>query len=314
MLSFVVPVFDEEESVDAFYKELTRVADELNEPYEVVFVDDGSRDRTLEILKSLRVKVLKSSTGNDIKIYSFQRNHGKAEALTFGFQKAEGDIIITLDADLQDKPTEIKKLLEKQKEGFDLVNGWRKNRKDTFAKKIFSKTFNKTASILWGVKINDLNCGLKLYTKDAAQSLNLYGGMHRFIPLIAAQEGFKVTEIPVEHAERKLGKSKYSASKVFTQLPDIFSMYFLSKYGKRPLHFFGFFGALLGFIGFIILFYLTIEWFMGVPIGGRPLFFLGILLVLAGLQTGFTGLIADFVLNVGNRNNSENIILKYETH
>lgn len=314
MISYVVPVFDEEESFEAFYKELTRVADELSEAYEIVFVDDGSRDRTLEILKSLRVKELKSSNGKDIKIYSFQRNHGKAEALTYGFQKANGDIVVTLDADLQDRPDEIKKLLEKQKEGYDLVNGWRKNRKDTFLKKIFSKTFNKTASILWGVKINDLNCGLKLYVKDTAQSLNLYGGMHRFIPLIAAQEGFRVTEIPVVHAERKHGKSKYSATKVFTQLPDIFSMYFLSKYGKRPLHFFGFFGAFFGFVGFLILFYLTVEWFMGTPIGGRPLFFLGILLVLAGLQIGFTGLIADFVLNVGNRNNSENVILKYESH
>jgi len=308
MLSFVVPVFDEEESIEAFYQELKKTIDSLSSSYEILFIDDGSRDNTLNLLKKL-------ATGDkNIKIYSFLRNHSKAEALTFGFQKAEGDLIVTLDADLQDKPSEIKKLLDKQREGFDLVNGWRKDRRDPFFKKIFSKTFNKTASFLWGVKINDLNCGLKLYTKDSAKSLNLYGGMHRFIPLIAAEEGFRITEIPVLHDVRRFGKSKYSAAKVVTQLPDIFSMYFITKFGKRPLHFFGFFGGFLFFIGFLISLYLSILWFLGEPIGARPLFFLGILLILAGLQIAFTGLIADFVLSVGSQNKSKDIILKYQTY
>jgi len=305
MLSFIIPVFDEEESVQAFYKELKKTIDSLNSSYEIVFIDDGSRDNTLGLLKKL------SKKDNNISIYSFRRNHGKAEALTYGFQKAKGEIIVTLDADLQDKPTEIKKLINKQKEGYDLVSGWRKTRNDSFFKKFYSKTFNSIASLLWGVKINDLNSGLKLYTIDTAKSLNLYGGMHRFIPLLAAEAGFRVSEVPVEHDVRRYGVSKYSTWKVLTQMPDMMTMYFITKFGTRPLHLFGFVGLFLFLLGFLISFYLTIEWFLGTPIEGRPLFFLGILLILVGIQISLTGLIADLILNVSNSNQSNSISIKY---
>lgn len=307
MISVVVPVFNEEESISHFYQELKKNLLGIKEAHEIVFIDDGSFDKTLEALKDLAKKDEK------VKIYSFRRNHGKAEALTFGFQKAEGDLIVTMDGDLQDKPSEIPNLIAKQKEGFDLVSGWRKNRKDSFAKVIFSKVFNFMASSFWGVRLHDYNCGLKLYTKDAAKSLNLYGGMHRFIPLLVAEAGFRVTEIPVVHDVRKYGKSKYSAMKVLTQMPDMMTMLFLSKYGKRPLHFFGFIGAILFGLGILISLYLSILHFQGESIGRRPLLTLGMLLIISGLQVGLTGLIADLVLNVSNKNQESNIALKYSS-
>lgn len=305
MISVVVPVFNEEESVLHFYAELKKILPSLTKEHEIIFIDDGSFDKTLDLIKDLEKK------DKSVSVFSFRRNHGKAEALTFGFQKAKGDLILTMDADLQDKPSEIKKLLEKQKEGYDLVSGWRKDRKDSFAKVIFSKTFNKFASMFWGTKLHDYNCGLKLYTRDAAKSLNLYGGMHRFIPLLVAQEGFTITEVAVVHDIRRYGKSKYSAWKVLTQMPDMMTMLFLSKFSHRPSHFFGFFGALLVFLGLIILFYLTLLHFQGIPIGRRPMLFLGMLLIIAGMQVGFTGLIADLILSTSKKDQIKTFILKY---
>lgn len=308
MISIVAPVFNEEESISHFYRELKKTLSLIKDSHEIVFIDDGSFDNTLNILKELAKKDSK------IRIYSFRRNHGKAEALTFGFQKSKGDLIITMDGDLQDKPSEIPNLLNKQREGFELVSGWRKNRKDSFAKIIFSKAFNFVASAFWGIKLHDYNCGLKIYTREAAQSLNLYGGMHRFIPLLVAEAGFRVTEIPVIHEVRKYGKSKYSAMKVLTQMPDMMTMLFLSKYGKRPLHFFGFIGMVLFGIGILISVYLSILHFQGYSIGRRPLLFLGMLSIISGLQVGLTGLIADLVLSVSSKNhNASEVILKYST-
>ncbi|MBI2032750.1 MAG: glycosyltransferase family 2 protein [Candidatus Levybacteria bacterium] len=307
MISVVVPVFNEEESILHFYDELMRHLPKLSKSYEIIFVDDGSADNTLNLAKELAKK------DKNISIYSFRRNHGKAEALTFGFQKAKEDLILTLDADLQDKPSEVKKLFNKQKEGFDLVSGWREHRRDSFAKIIFSKFFNLMASTFWGVRLHDYNCGLKLYTKDAAKSLNLYGGMHRFIPLLVAEKGFRVTEVPVVHDIRRFGKSKYNAIKLLTQSPDMMTMLFLSKYGKRPLHFFGFIGIFIFGVGVLISLYLSILHFLGEPIGTRPLLFLGILLIISGIQIGLTGLIADLVLNVSRKNSFSEIMLKYSS-
>lgn len=308
MISFIVPVFDEEESVINFYNELLKNIPNITKEYELIFIDDGSRDGTLNIIKSLAEK------DKNVKVFSFRRNHGKAEALTFGFQKAKGDLIVTLDADLQDKPSEIEKLILKQKEGFDVVSGWRKDRKDSMAKVIFSKGFNFMASSFWGVRLHDYNCGLKLYTKDSAKSLNLYGGMHRFIPLLVAQEGFKVTEVAIVHDVRRFGKSKYSAWKVLTQMPDMMTMLFLSKFSQRPLHLFGFLGGVLVFLGLLISLYLTIVHFQGESIGRRPLLFLGMLLIISGLQVGLTGLIADLVLSLSRKKeNIAEFLLKYSS-
>jgi glycosyltransferase involved in cell wall biosynthesis len=295
MISAVVPAFNEEESLNEFYKVLSANLTKLNMDYEIVFVDDGSTDSTLEILKKLATKDKK------IRIFSFRKNRGKAEALTVGFQMAKGDYIVTLDADLQDRPEEIGKLLAKAKEGFDLVSGWRKDRKDALKTRLSSKLFNGIMSSFWGVHLHDYNCGLKLYTKEAAKSVNLYGGMHRFIPLLVAEKGFEVTEIPVVHEKRKFGMSKYGFSKIFRDVPDMFTILFLSRYAKRPLHFFGFVGGIISVIGFFIILYLSILHFMGQTIGERPLLTFGMLLLLAGLQLLFTGLLADLILHISQK-------------
>lgn len=305
MISVVIPIFNEAESLESLYQELTKVLFSLSEVYEIIFVDDGSTDSSLSTLKQI------AKDQKNVRIFSFRKNHGKAEALTVGFQKAKGDTIITLDADLQDKPEEIKKLIEKLAERWDVVCGWRKKRSDPTTKVISSKFFNTLASFFWGLQLHDYNCGLKAFTKDAAKSLDLYGGMHRFIPLLAFQQGFRVTEVPVLHDKRKYGHSKYGFSKIFKDLPDIFTMLFLSKYSRRPLHFFGAAGGILLLMGVIILGYLSIIWFGGESIGRRPLLFLGMLLVLAGLQVFFTGFLADLIINLTRRKDKAEHVLKY---
>ena len=296
MISFVIPVFNEEESLRAFYEELVRVVPDLEKDHEIIFVDDGSTDGSLEILKSFAVK------DKNVKVFSFRRNLGKAEALTFGFMKAKGDCIVTLDADLQDQPSEIHKLLNKSKGGIDVVCGWRKDRKDSHNSVLSSKFFNAFASMFWGLQLHDYNCGLKVYTKEAAKSLYLYGGMHRFIPLLAYQEGFSIDEVAIVHEERKFGESKYEKGfiKLLKNLPDMLTMLFIAKYSKRPLHFFGVVGGLLLLIGLIIFAYLGIWWLMGHSIGTRPLFFTSILLILVGFQIFFTGFLADLMINIAH--------------
>lgn len=311
MISIIVPVFNEQDSLSLFYKELVREVKGFAKNYEIVFIDDGSFDNSLAVLTHIAVK------DSHVRIFSFRKNQGKAEALTFGFQKAKGEYIVTLDADLQDKPSEIYKLLDKAKNGWDVVSGWRKNRQDSIQKILASKIFNFLAGIFWGLNLHDYNCGLKVYTQDAAKSIFLYGGMHRFIPILAYEKGFTVTEEVVAHDIRKFGKSKYGFSKVFKDLPDMFTMLFLTRYGKRPLHFFGSIGFLLFFTGFLIFAYLSTLWFLGESIGRRPLLLFSILLLLAGLQVFFTGFLADLLINAtntlrfGHKEHDDVFLLKY---
>lgn len=306
MISLVIPVFNEEESLINFHKELIKVMPSLEKEHEIIFIDDGSTDKSLRTLKDLQNK------DSNIRIFSFRKNQGKSEALTLGFNKAKGAYVVTLDADLQDRPLEVPRLIEKlKKEDFDLVCGWRKNRKDPLRKVISSKFFNFLASLFWGLKLHDYNCGLKAYTKDAAKSLRLYGGMHRFIPLLVHEQGFKVCEMPVNHDERKYGKSKYGFSKLWNDMPDIFTMLFLTRYSKRPLHFFGPIGFIFLTIGGAILAYLFVIKIMGQGIGDRPLLFLGMLLVLGGFQVLFTGFLADLIINKSSEQNSPD--LKFST-
>jgi len=308
MISVVVPVFNEEESLEAFYRELVSVVPSLDKNYEILFVDDGSNDRSLNILKVF------FSKNKNIKIFSFRKNQGKSEALTYGFERSSGDYVVTLDADLQDKPSEILKLLEKvKKDGFDLVSGWRKDRKDAFKHVMSSKIFNFLARALWGIKLHDYNCGLKVYKAECAKSLELYGGLHRFIPILAYQQGFSVAEIQTIHQRRQFGKSKYGISKVWKDLPDMFTMFFLSKYGKRPMHFFGVIGFFLSFVGLIILLYLYLFIHtQGVSITERPLFFFGIISILGGFQILFTGFLADLIINKSYKKKEE-FFLKYSS-
>ena len=307
MLSIVVPVFNEEESLNAFYKELILQISKLKVDIEIIFVDDGSTDRSLNILKKFEEE------NKSVKIVSFRKHRGKAEALTLGFTKAIGKYVLTIDSDLQDRPDQIEKLIKKSKEGWDLISGWRKNRKDSMVKNMSSKFFNLISSFFWGLKVNDLNCGLKLYKAEAAKSLNLYGGTHRFIPLLLYQEGFSMTEVPVVHDKRKLGKSKYGFSKVFTEIPDMFTMLFLSRYSRRPLHFFALVGGILLLAGLLILGYLSLLHFQGYAIGRRPLLFLGMLLVISGFQVLFTGFLADLLIHVSENSTNPKFDLKYSS-
>lgn len=306
MLSIVIPVFNEEESLRAFFAELKNELMHFREDYEVLFIDDGSTDATLSILKGF------AKNNRNIRIFSFRRNQGKAEALTLGFQKAKGDQIFTLDADLQDKPSEMQKFIEKSKEGIEVVCGWRKNRRDRSKMKIISHVFNFTLNKLFDVNIHDYNCGFKLYTSEAAKSLHLYGGLHRFVPLLVQQEGFSVDEVVVDHQPRRYGKSKYGFSKLWKDLPDMFTMIFLAKYSKRPLHFFGLIGGVSILLGFLFFGYLSILWLMGESIGRRPLLLVSIFLMLGGLQIFFTGFLAELMINI-HQKHAVHFPLKYKS-
>jgi glycosyltransferase involved in cell wall biosynthesis len=304
--SIVIPVHNESESIDELVASIETAMRPLNGDHEMLFVDDGSTDDTLEKLKQL------ARTHRQIRVFSFRRKLGKSQALECGFRMAAGDYVLTLDADLQDDPRDVQQMYEYlTKEHVDLVSGWRRERRDSILKVISSKIFNLIAvRMLFGVTFKDMNSGLKLYRADVTRELPLYGGMHRFIPLIVREMGYRVAEIPVRHHQRKYGVSKYRATKILTEVPDLLTVFFLIKYTTRPLHFFGRIGSLLFAVGFAVLTYLTVLWFRGIPIGTRPLLSFGVLLVLVGGQIVFTGLLADLIVNM-NQNRKQEFPLKY---
>jgi glycosyltransferase involved in cell wall biosynthesis len=307
--SIVIPVLNEEESLPELITQIDTAFKKLKKSYEIVFIDDGSSDLTLSILKKYTQK------DSRIRIYSFRKNLGKSIALTLGFQKAKGEYIITMDADLQDDPGNIEKLITAQKEGdYDLVSGWRKNRKDSKLKVINSRFFNNIIiPMLFGSNFKDMNSGLKLYRKDLAKEIKIYGGMHRFIPILSNEMGFKVKEVAIAHNPRKYGKSKYRSTKIFTDIPDLMTMYFLVKYDRRPLHFFSKLGGILLFLGGIALVYLIIYKLLGHSIGNRPLLLFGVLFVIAGIQTIFTGLLADLMVNFNRTQDEEDLPIRYKS-
>lgn len=306
--SIVIPVLNEQAALDDLLAAIRQAMASLTESYEVVFVDDGSTDGTLARLKEY------AQGDHRIRIVAFRRNLGKAPALTCGFQKARGRYVVTMDADLQDDPRDIARMFEHlQASGVAVVGGWRRDRQDSALKVVSSKLFNNViVRMLFGVTFKDMNCGLKLYQADVAKELRLYGGMHRFIPIIATEMGFPVAELPVRHHERKHGVSKYPATKIFTELPDLLTLFFLIKYTKRPLHFFARVGSLVGLVGIAALTYLTYLWTQGIPIGTRPLLSFGVLLVVVGAQIIFTGLLADLIVNV-NQGKQQDFPVKYES-
>jgi glycosyltransferase involved in cell wall biosynthesis len=291
--SIVVPVYNEVESLDELLISIESAMPDGTD-YEVVFVDDGSTDGSFQKLKTL------AESRDGIRLFSFRRNLGKSTALTCGFQHAAGRWIVTLDADLQDDPSNIAMMHQHlERHDLDLVSGWRKTRRDSRLKVLSSKIFNLLViRTLFGVSFHDLNSGLKVYRAEVARALTLYGGMHRFIPLILTDLGYRVAEIPVSHLERKYGRSKYSTFKMLSASPDLLTTFFLMKYMGRPLHFFGRIGLTLFGIGFITLCYLTYLWLGSTPIGSRPLLSLGVLLVLIGGQIVLTGLLADLILKI----------------
>lgn len=301
MFSFVIPLHNEEESLPELLASIEQAIASIAENHEIVFVDDGSTDGSLDILKSF------AKADGRVRVYSFRRRLGKSQALLCGFQKATGQYIVTLDADLQDDPSNLPRMYEQMiAERSDLVTGWRKERHDNSFKVASSRLFNRfIVRVLFGFSFNDMNSGLKLYNAEVARELHLYGGMHRFIPLIVAEMGYRVGECPVTHRERKYGSSKYSPLKILTEMPDLLTVFFLIKYTTRPLHFFARIGSALIAVGLACLVYLTFLWLQSIPIGTRPLLTFGVLLVVIGGQTVFTGLLADLIVNMSRSKHQE---------
>ncbi len=296
MISVIIPFLNEEQSLTELYQRLVKV---LKKEFEIVFVNDGSTDNSFKIAQELARK------DNRIKLISFKRSKGKSATLTAGFEKARGEIIITMDADLQDQPEEINKLMEKLNEGFDLVSGWKKKRYDKKIFVCFSRFFNWIIRKTTKLQIHDINCGFKIYRREVVENLNLYGDLYRFIPVLAAEEGFKIGEVEVSHAPRKYGQSKYGFSKFFKGFFDLTTILFLINFKTKPFRLFGTAGISLFGLGFAILVYLTVVWFSGESIGRRPLLIFGILLVIVGIQLFSLGLIAELLVSV-NESKKEN--------
>ena len=288
-LSVVVPVFNEEKNIKILYQELINVLTKLDLTFEIIFVDDGSTDKSLAILSELQ------ENDSKIVVISFRRNFGQTAALSAGFDYANGDIIITLDGDLQNDPKDIPKLLQKLSEGYDIVNGWRFDRKDSFfSRRLPSIIANKIISYSTNVKLHDYGCTLKAFRKEITQNIKLYGEMHRFIPAIASGMGSSVAEIKVNHRERKFGKSKYGISRTIRVVLDLITVKFLLSYATRPIQIFGLLGFSCGTIGFCIAIYLTIQrQFYGISLANRPILLLAILLIFMGLQFVTLGLLAE---------------------
>lgn len=296
-LSIVIPSFNEEESLPELLAWTTQSINKLNLNYEIIIIDDGSRDNTPAVLRNLKKEYA------SLKAIIFRKNYGKSAALSEGFNLAKGKIIITMDADLQDDPNEIPEMIKKLNDGYDLVSGWKKKRHDSISKKLPSKLFNFVTSKLAGIKLHDFNCGLKAYKREVIETIQVYGEMHRFLPVLAHWQGFKVGEIPVKHHPRVYGNTKFGIRRFFNGFLDLITVLFLTRYRTSPLHIFGMLGLFVFLIGFIIEAYFTIFWFTGGNIGTRPLFFLGILLIIVGVQFIVFGLLgemltADFVEKV----------------
>ena len=293
-VSIVIPFLDEEESLRPLYSEIKKTVKGISCDHEIIFVDDGSKDKSLTIVKDL------ARIDNKIHYYSFQSNYGKSAALQVAFKLATGDAVVTMDADLQDDPSEIPNLLKKLEEGFDMVSGWKKKRYDPLIKKISSRFFNYITRIFSQVKIHDFNCGLKAYRKQVVQGINVYGELHRYIPVLAAWKGYSVSEVVVKHHPRRYGKTKFGISRFFKGFVDLITVIFTTRYIKRPMHLFGFFGFLAALIGIIINIFLTYELFFikpHPPIVNRPVFFLGILLIIVGVQFFAIGLLGEIMVH-----------------
>lgn len=302
-VSFVIPAYNERESIRELYVQLMEninvcMKENLISEYEFMFVDDGSTDGSDQVMKELSVK------DKRVRYIIFRKNFGKSAALQAAFRNVEGDIIFTLDADLQDNPAEVKHfLMELDRGGYDMVVGWKVNRMDPIEKKLPSRLFNIVTAKMSGLKLHDFDCGYKVLRREVVDSMDVYGELHRYIPILAYRKGFKITEISVQHSSRKHGKSKYGAERYLRGFFDFCSVAFLSKYSDRPMYFFGKMGLFSCVIGFLICIILTVQWFMGYPIGTRPMLQLGIMLIFLGAQSISTGLIGNMLVESSVRNN-----------
>ena len=300
-VSIIIPAYNEEGSLPELYCRIMLLIHEMKKngtisQYELIFVNDGSTDTTEKVMFDLHEK------DNNVRVISLRRNFGKATALNTGLRHVKGDIIFTIDADLQDDPKELPRFIEKLEEGYDLTVGWKMNRLDPAEKRLPSKLFNMVTSVFSGVNLHDHDCGFKAFRREVADSLDLYGELHRYIPVLAHRQGFRITEIPIEHHKREFGHSKYGVERYLRGLFDFMTTAFLIRFSDRPMYFFGKIGLACLVSGVFICAYLSVLWFMGNTIGGRPLLMLGVLLILLGIQFISTGFIGNLLVDITHRN------------
>jgi glycosyltransferase involved in cell wall biosynthesis len=296
-ISVIIPLLNEEENLVLLHERLTNVLTALNCSYEIIFIDDGSFDNSPQILQQLY-----KTDGAHVRIIEFRRNFGKTAALVAGFEEAKGDVVITMDADLQDDPGEIPQMLEVLHKGYDIVSAWRIDRQDRATKKLSSRLFNYLVTKSTGTTFRDLNCGFKVYRKEVIKSIRLYSDMHRFIPIIAVGQGYKVVEQAVSHHPRHSGRSKYGTRRASRGIIDLLTVLYLTKYARNPMRLFGWAGLAVFGVAFLACLYLAILWFLRLfgltevpPIGTRPLFFAGILGMILGFQLLSIGLLGEMV-------------------
>ncbi|MDR3341156.1 MAG: glycosyltransferase family 2 protein [Candidatus Symbiothrix sp.] len=303
-ISVVIPLFNEEESLPELYAWIEKVMNENEFSFEVIFIDDGSKDNSWKIITELR------QSHPEIKGIRFGRNYGKSPALQYGFQKASGEVIITMDADLQDSPDEIPELYRMiTEDGYQLVSGWKKRRHDPLTKTLPTKLFNATARLFSGIKLHDFNCGLKAYKKQVVKNIEIYNDMHRWIPYLAKNAGFtKIGEKTVQHQARKYGSTKFGIDRFFNGYLDLFTLWFLSKFGKKPMHFFGLIGSLMFFIGFISVLIVggmkiyCLQKDIPAPlITNTPYFYIALTSMIIGTQLFLSGFIGELI----TRNSTE---------
>ncbi|HBI17642.1 MAG: Glycosyl transferase GT2 family [Candidatus Moranbacteria bacterium GW2011_GWF2_34_56] len=286
-ISVVVPIFNEEGNVEKLHQRILEECQKLNKRFEIIFVDDGSRDATVDACSKL----------SPLKLIKFRKNYGQTAAFDAGFQMAKGEIVITMDGDLQNDPADIGKLLEKINEGYDVVSGWRHERKDSLSKKIFSRGANLLRKFFIQDNIHDSGCSLKAYKRECFNDLELFGEMHRFIPALLEMDGFKVAEVKVSHHPRVNGVTKYNWKRAFKGFVDMAAIWFWRKYANRPLHLFGASGVILSFLGVLILVWMFVEKvFLDQSIGERIWPMIGVMFVLVGLQLFISGLLADIMV------------------
>lgn len=290
VVSIVIPLLNEEESLRELHEQLKNALARVNGNYELIFIDDGSTDGSFKVLRDLRGR------NPRVKAVRFRRNYGKSAALAVGFQKAKGEFVITMDADLQDDPAEIGNLLRELKGGLDVVSGWKKKRKDPFNKTVPSRFFNFVTSKVTGVKIHDFNCGLKGYRQDVVKSVNVYGELHRYIPALAHWQGFRVGETVVNHRPRRFGKTKFGMARYSRGFLDLLTVVFTTRYVTRPLHLFGGWGILSTLAGLAVGGWLTYEKFVnGEPLSNRPLFLVALIMIIVGVQFVSMGLLGELI-------------------
>ena len=301
-LSIVIPLLNEEESLRPLFQRIEDAVNDYGLTYEVIFIDDGSTDDSIKVLKELHKR------SDAVKIIQFRRNFGKAAAYSAAFGRVQGKYIITMDADLQDDPAEIPNLIAKLEEGYDLVSGWKKERHDPLGKTVPSKFFNWVTGRVSGIDIHDFNCGLKAYRREVTQDVKIYGELHRYIPVLADLEGYRVSEVPVRHHARQFGTTKYGWSRLFKGFLDLLTVMYLGRYMGRPLHLFGVLGVLLTGVGMLVNAYIASLWLRTGTIQHRyPLLSLGTLLTVLGFQIICTGLIGDMIARASSPEEKYNI-------